>query len=212
MYHLVHERKSLSTTGANTTDTLRSVSDDPRRDLLERVMHEVALHGLADRSLRDIGTAIGSSHRMLHYHFGSRDGLVAAIVAEMEPQQRRQLRDLATTTDDPSEIMRQVWSETSSPPLRPFVRLFFEALTQALAERPGTEGFLESLTDGWLDDGAEITAQLSLADGPMSDRVDLRLGVAVTRGLLIDVLASGDAGPATEAYERFIELVEQSGR
>jgi AcrR family transcriptional regulator len=39
-----------------------------------------ALHGgIADLSLRQTAAAIGTSHRMLIYHFGSREGLLAAV-------------------------------------------------------------------------------------------------------------------------------------
>ena len=33
--------------------------------------------GIADLSLRELAAAIGTSHRMLLYHFGSREGLLA---------------------------------------------------------------------------------------------------------------------------------------
>ena len=44
-----------------------------------------------------------------------------------------------------------------------------------------------------------------------TDPVEIRLGVAVTRGLLIDVLATGDATAATESLERFLEMWEAAG-
>ena len=42
--------------------------------------------------------------------------------------------------------------------------------------------------------------------GVAASEDDLRLGVAVTRGLLIDVIATGDTEAATRSLERFIEL------
>ena len=59
-----------------------------RDDLLGRILVDVATNGLGERSLRDIATAVGSSHRMLLYHFGSRAGLVEAIVAGREVPKR----------------------------------------------------------------------------------------------------------------------------
>jgi len=41
-------------------------------------------------------------------------------------------------------------------------------------------------------------------------RVVARLGVAVTRGLLLDLLASGDSVGVTRAYELFASLLEQA--
>ena len=43
-----------------------------------------------------------------------------------------------------------------------------------------------------------------VADG--SDDTDTRLGIAVVRGLLVDVLATGDVDAATAALERYLEL------
>ena len=45
---------------------------DPRRRLLERAIDHVAAHGIADLSLRRLAEALGTSHRMLIHHFGSR--------------------------------------------------------------------------------------------------------------------------------------------
>ena len=39
-------------------------------------------------------------------------------------------------------------------------------------------------------------------------RADARLGLAVVRGLLLDLLATGDRDGVTEAYERFLQLYE----
>jgi AcrR family transcriptional regulator len=168
-----------------------------RDELLDRVLQEVAAHGLADRSMRDIAAAIGSSHRMLLYHFGSRDGLVAAVVAATEAAQRATMQDLAAAADSPADLIRTQWALVSSPELRPFVRLFFETL----AAQTRTPGIAPDPTEPWL---AATRGLGAVADG--YDDVDTRLGVAVMRGLLIDVLATEEVGPATAALERYLAL------
>jgi AcrR family transcriptional regulator len=155
----------------------------------------VALHGIGDRSLRDLAAAVGSSHRMLVYHFGSRQGLVAAIVGQIEQSQRDVLRSLTAETEDPRELVRRLWARVSSSELRPFVRLFFEALAAS------GEGDADR-TAPWLDTAEGVTGAVGVAFDP----VDMRLGVAVTRGLLVDVVATGDVASATAALERFLEL------
>lgn len=168
-----------------------------RDELLERIVAEVATNGLADRSMRELAAGVGSSHRMLLYHFGSRDGLVAAIVAATEAAQRETLRELATTTDSPAELVRRLWASVSAPELRPFVRLFFETL----ATQARTPGTATDPTQDWLDVVQDLGP---VAEG--SDDVDTRLGIAVVRGLLIDVLATGDVETATAALDRYLEL------
>lgn len=167
-----------------------------RAELLGRVVAEAARHGLADRSLREIASAVGTSHRMLHYHFGSREGLVTAVVEAVEAAQRGALGQLSTSATDAAGLIRQLWHQVSSAELRPFVQLFFEAV--AYASRQGTgSGF----TTPWLADAEAAADRI----GAEFDPVAARLGIAVTRGLLIDVLC-GEADAATASLERFIEL------
>lgn len=175
-----------------------------REDMLERVVAHVAATGLADQSLRELATGAGTSHRMLLYHFGSHAGLVAAIAGRIEEQQRTTLGQLAADASGPAELQRRLWAQVSDPAIAPFVRLFFDVLALALAGRPGTEAFLADLLDPWLDQATSAAE----AVGVSPRREDLRLGIAVTRGLLIDLLASGDVEGATAAHERFIELWE----
>ena len=122
---------------------------DARAELLDRVVADVAEHGLTDRSLRDIAAAVGTSHRMLLYHFGSRQGLVAAIVQSVEAAQRQLLRQLAAETSDPSVLVMALWDRVSAPELRPFVRLFFESLAASAGSDAAGD-----LTSPWLDEAA----------------------------------------------------------
>jgi len=172
---------------------------DPRTRLLERLVDDIGRNGLGDRSLRELAQAVGSSHRMLNYHFGSRAGLVAALVEVVEAGQRDLLGQLAAGAATAEELVMALWHQVSAPELRPFVRLFFECVA-------ATGGV--GLTEPWLAVSAEIAGRFGLD----SDEAELRMGVAVTRGLLIDVLASGDAGPATESMQRFVAMWERSRR
>jgi AcrR family transcriptional regulator len=177
-----------------------------RDALLAKAMGHVAAHGLSDLSLRELAAAIGTSHRMLIYHFGGREGLVAAIVAAMEAQQRDALATLAEGAISPRQLIESQWAQLTDPALRPFVALFFEVLALAVHGRPGTEGFLDQLTDPWLALAADLADRLDL----FTDIDELRLGVAVSRGLLIEVLASGEVEGPTASLHRFLDMWESA--
>lgn len=164
--------------------------------LLARIMDDVAVNGLQDRSLRDLAAAVGTSHRLLIYHFGSREGLVAAIVATMEAQQRELFRAAAESIGDPVDLVRDLWQSVSAEAVRPFVRLFFEAVAYTGHQASG-----DGLTGQWLEDTREVTARI----GVPFDPVWVRLGIAVVRGLLIDVVVTGDVAAATASLERFLQ-------
>ena len=175
---------------------------DARQRLLDLAVAHVADHGLSGLSLRDLAAAIGTSHRMLNYHFGSRAGLVAAIVEGMETQQRAVLDEIAQTATSPAELLTRQWAGLTDPAVRPFERLFFEVLSQAFHGTAGTEGFLDGLTAPWLAVGRDIATRLDVV---VTD-AELILGIAVVRGLLLEVLATGDVVAPTAAFQRFIAM------
>jgi AcrR family transcriptional regulator len=176
-----------------------------RDDLLAAAVAYALDAGIADLSLRQIAAAVGTSHRMLIYHFGSREGLLVAVTQAVEEQQRATLLQSGATSRD----ARHAWEHLSDPALWPQERLFFELYAYALRGRPGTEGFLDGIVESWV---APIAAALVEAGADEATaRADARLGVAVTRGLLLDLLATGDHAGATAAYERFIQLASPSG-
>jgi AcrR family transcriptional regulator len=179
-----------------------------RQALLDKTLTYVARHGMSDLSLRELAAAVGTSHRMLIYHFGSRDGLVASIVESMEDRQREALAALAGTAMSPRRLITAQWEQLADPELRPFVVLFFEVLALALHNRPGTEGFLVRLTTPWLDLTGRIADDLNAPQR----REELLLGVAVVRGLLLEAVVSGDYGSSTAALHRFLDMWDASTR
>ncbi len=173
-------------------------SSQARDRLLAAAVSHALSAGIADLSLRELAAAISTSHRMLIYHFGSREGLLAAVTKEVEEQQRAALLRPGGTGDD----ARLAWRRLSDPALWPQERLFFELYAHALLGRPGTDGFLDGVVENWT---APIAAAL-VASGAdeRAARADARLAVAVARGLLLDLLATKDRAGVDEAYERFI--------
>jgi len=156
--------------------------------------------GIADLSLRELAAAIGTSHRMLLYHFGSREGLLVAVAGAVEDAQRANLPGWGITTRADA---RRAWQHFSDPELWPAERLFFELYAHALLGRPGTEGFLEANIEPWISAIADIWVKAGMDNS--AARAEARLAMAVTRGLLLDLLATGDRDGATEAFERYLQ-------
>ena len=184
MYHMV--RSGMTTSQA-------------RDRLLAAAVAQSMRSGIADMSLRELAAAIGTSHRMLLYHFGSREGLLNAVARAVEEGQRALVAEWGINALN----ARQLWQHFSDPQLWPAERLFFELYAHALLGRPGTEGFLEAAIEPWV---AEIVTALTREVGleGKSARAEARLTIAVTRGLLLDLLATGDRDGVTEAFERFL--------
>jgi AcrR family transcriptional regulator len=181
--------------------------NSPRTRLLNTVIQYIQQAGVSDLSLRELAAAIGTSHRMLLYHFGSREGLLVAVVQTVEKAQRAFLADLMS---DPgasrTEVMRTMWQRLADPSLWPNERLFFELYAQALQGRPGTAAMLDDVVDAWIRPMAEYAREHAM--DVQAAEADTRLGVAVVRGLLLDLLATRDRAAVDRAFERYVALQE----
>jgi len=182
--------------------------NDARQRLLAAAVDHVAEHGVGEKSLRQIATALGTSHRMLIYHFGSKEGLLVAIIRAVEA---RQLEVLASITAEPGEtpgdVARRFWRRIADPSLWPNERLFFEVYGQALQGRPGTTQLLDDVVDSWVKPVTAMIVAQGVAEPDAA--VYARLGLAVSRGLLLDLLATGDRAAADQAMEAFIAMYER---
>ena len=185
-------------------------AQDPRQRLLDRVLDHIADHGAADLSLRQLAAAVGTCHRMLIHHFGSKEGLLIAVVKEVEQQQRDALSELMASAPDASAAGWQFWERLSDPSLHRQARLFFELYGQALQGRPWAAALLDGIVDDWIRPLAALL-QGRGAD-PDEAAVDARLATAVARGLLLDLLATGDREAVDAAMARFAALHAAAAR
>ena len=178
----------------------------PRERLLAGAIEHVSQHGVGEISLRQLAAALGTSHRMLLYHFGSREALLIEVIRTVEEQQRMALAQILEEEADepPAEIMRRMWARVADPALWPNERLFFEVYAQALQGSPHALPLLDGIVDAWVEPLAALVAP----ERPEAEaRAEARLAVAVVRGLLLDLLATGDREAVDAAMERYIAAV-----
>jgi hypothetical protein len=131
------------------------------------------------------------------------------VVRAVEAQQRALLADLRADPDlDPLGQMRALWEHLTSPALWPYERLFFEVYAQGLLGKEPARRLLDDAVDAWLPPVADmLTAQ---GVPPDEARAEARLALAVTRGLLLDLLATGDLDAVNAAMGRFTDLYLQA--
>jgi AcrR family transcriptional regulator len=174
-----------------------------RERLLHSVIEELDAHGLRDRSLRDIAEAVGTSHRMLIHHFGSREGLLVAIVEAVEAGERARAAQVAEV--DPTDFdaaFRAAWRHFAQPRQAGRERLFYECYARALqGEQPFARLLPEAVTT-WVDMIAAGERARGTA-APLA-RARARLYLALIRGLLLDLLATGDRRGTAAALDAFL--------
>ena len=177
----------------------RPPDDRRRRELLDDLISSFAREGIGDRSLRHIAESVGTSHRMLLHYFGSRDELLLSVVEEVERRQTAMLDDLP---DDPAQAFAAMWADLRRPEMRPFERLFFECYARAANGEPPFSRMVPGAVDGWL-------ASVDAVTNTPVDPAMVRLGLAVSRGLLLDLVATGDEAGVDAAAARFAMLLSR---
>lgn len=159
-------------------------------------------HGLAGLSLRPLAAALRTSARMLLYDFGTKERLIAEILAEARRREAALLVDSRSRAGATgAETLRFVWQWISADERRPFVRLFFEVYVDALTHPDRYPGGAGPMVTDWLD----VVRETWVDSG--GDAAGATLLIAVVRGLLLDRLGSTDPRRTDEALERFAALL-----
>jgi AcrR family transcriptional regulator len=181
-----------------------------RRDqLLERAYAYALEHGVADLSLRPLAAAVGSSPRVLLFLFGSKAELVQALLARARQDELALLdraREMTVSTGeevlDPLEVVAELWEWLAAEERRALLKLWVEGYARSLIEPDGPwSGFASATVADWLD----------LLGALIPDAALGTLILAVLRGAMLDLLATGELDRVSAAIERQLELLRSMG-
>jgi AcrR family transcriptional regulator len=172
-----------------------------RRVLLDAAYGYVLAHGLADLSLRPLAAAIGTSPRVLLFLFGSKEGLVQAILGRARAEELAVLDRVrrAGAAGGLPAAAGAIWAWLAAPEHRALLILWVEGYGRALVDPDGAwAGFAARTVDDWL---------AVLDDVGGGDEVDRTLLLAVLRGALLDLLATGDVARTSAAVGRHLRAL-----
>lgn len=166
----------------------RPVDHTRRRQLLDAAVDHVCDHGLAGLSLRSVAQALGVDASLLLHHFGSKQQLLSLVLNGV----RDRLREVGGV--EPGEpldaSLARVWAWASEPAHRRLYLVFFEVYALALRSPDYYRLFLDTVVSDWLVPLTSAYTETGLGHDAARDRATLT--VAVVRGLLLDLLATGD--------------------
>jgi AcrR family transcriptional regulator len=173
-----------------------------KQELLEAAYQYVLGNGLADMSLRPLAKEIGSSPRVLLFLFGSKEELIRALLARAREAELRYLAELRDDHSGLDATGRDVWAWLADPSHRALLALWVEGYARSLLGEPGPwADFGRDTVRDWLDLLAERQAPDQDAPGAEAERTLL---LAVLRGALLDLLATGDTERVTCAVDRHL--------
>lgn len=175
-------------------------------ELLEAAYRYVLAHGLGEMSLRPLAAAIGTSPRVLLYLFGSKDGLVRALLARARAEELALLSTVRTpapgqTEDGLHRVAAVLWGWLAEPSRRALLTLWLEGYVRSLVEPAGPwADFARETVEDWLE--VLAAAQPARVRDSAAGRAERTRALAVLRGALIDLLATGDTDRVNAAVRR----------
>ena len=171
-----------------------------KSELCTKALEYLLEHGVADLSLRPLAREIGTSARLLIYHFGSKDGLITAVMEEARLHAQQSFSALMINAGR-ERGLKTFWTWATHPSNSRVVRLLFEVQMLALQNPAAYARYLEGTTSSWL---SVIEAVLP----PSTERRSTAtLCAAVIDGLMLEYLSTGDLQRTTAALEIFSSLL-----
>ena len=173
--------------------------------LREQAVDYVLTHGITDLSLRPLARELETNARMLIYHFGSREGLMRAILDGLRQREDRYIRSWFQKKQPRSlsAFLLWYWDRLSVPQARPAARLLFEVYALALRNPRQYPGVLTSPLSYW--------QQLAERVGTMKKlrAAEATLLLAATRGMLLDLCATNDLTRLRQAVRLLARLLDR---
>ena len=163
--------------------------------LLDAAVRFVRDRGVIGWSLRELATFAGTSHAHLLYHFGNREQLLVDVMLEIR---RRDRLDFAAEVGevDLSAYLIDGFRFLTDDTHIADMRTFFYVAGLALQD-PSMSRFFTDVVSGYVDVQGETPTQ----------RARRRVALAGMRGLLLDLLATGDRAGVEDALAELALLL-----
>jgi AcrR family transcriptional regulator len=178
-----------------------------KTSLIQNAAIYVLEHGLADESIRTIAQGIGTSHRMINYHFGSSDGFWEALINEIRRiEVEKSKRYFSEPHAQPAHEISRAWAHFSTPEYQKVFRIIFEVYVKVLRAPREHETFVRSFVDEWINLLADSFGQHYQMQASEA-RQYARLRLACIRGLMLDLLLTQETDSIAQAAQLFDEMV-----
>ena len=175
-----------------------------RRELLDRVVDDLAVNGLVDFSLRRAARAAGTTHKVLLYHFDGAEDLLQQAIWQL--RERRIANSLAAAgAAQPQTLaarIRAVWpalvGEESRVLDQAIGLMMYDSERYAGLGRGASEQYMPALLS------------LCPPDWPERRKVEVsELVLAALRGFLIDQLTSGNTAGTEAGFEALARALDR---
>jgi AcrR family transcriptional regulator len=181
----------------------RPLEPQRKQELLEQCLTAAIAVGAIDFSINAIAKSIGTSGRMLIYHFGSKQELERQLISLLEIRLREKLWSFQTVSLEesgcPIEPLLKVWRHLTSPEMRGLLKLTMELNQRAIQGDLATQSFLDRESQQWIDSLATFTNNKDTAISLFH----------LFQGAILDFLTTGNAQRGQQSIKNFAENLRQ---
>jgi AcrR family transcriptional regulator len=173
-------------------------------ELRDAIIKYLLKHGLAGLSLRPLAKALGCTPRVLLYHFGSKENMVVAVLAQVRQTQLAAYGQVKGRNFADACLI--VWKRMTSPHSEALFRLFFEIYGVALRQPRLYRVFLHNTIEDWLN---LIVAELAVKPAQCERaRALATIVLAGLRGFLLDFCTTHDRRRLDRAVRTWLRALE----
>ncbi|GAB7070510.1 TetR/AcrR family transcriptional regulator [Mycobacterium hodleri] len=180
----------------------RPVDHRRRAELLDAITDYAVAQGFSELTWRPVAAAVGVTSNTLVHHFGTKEQMFQAVLQRLRERLVAATSDMLVGPADLAAAARSTWEWTSAPQRAQEFRLFFAVYGRALQAPRQFSDFLDQVVSDWI--GSLCTAQGPDVD-PVTAARRATLVIATIRGLLLDLLATGEHDRVHDAAEAFLE-------
>lgn len=182
----------------------RPTEPKKKQELLEKCLAIAVEAGSLNFSLNAIAKKIGTSGRMLVYHFGSKHELERQIISLLETHLREELLSFQGLSPDkvdcPTEPLLEIWKHLTLPEMHGLLKLTMELNQRAIQGDSEIQLLLECESQKWVDFLFDIT----------NDKITALSLLHLFQGAILDFLTTGNAQRGQQTIEAFAETIKQN--
>ena len=179
-----------------------------RAELLEKIVDELLTSGAGDLSLRPLAERVGTSARLLIYHFESKEQLIAAALAEARSHIQASLGTRAAKVKPQSlrALVMMCWDWVTEAENQRYFRLLFEVDGMAMFDRVSfSDEAKRANSAAWTHLIERAATTLSLEGAVFAAHSTLIM--CAFSGLLQEFLSTDDRKNTTAALRALLDLV-----
>lgn len=173
--------------------------------LVDELVGYLLGHGLSNLSLRPLAEALGTSARLLIYHFESKEGLLTEVLDSMQTSLAQSFTNMVEQRTIRSERpLKLFWDWAIARENYPYLKLLYELQILAV-QNPGAYGqYLQRNASNW-----SALIGTALPEAERTPAMTTLLG-AVFDGLFLELMSTGDRKRTTNAILQFIQLFDEA--